>query len=362
MAAPLKPWERAGVNSRAFGGDIGNTLPTPIVSGGGGSAFTASGPGVPPLPPRVPGANPTNNDYGAVSSYSPYRTGISSYSSPYGYSSGYGGYSGLSSGYGTSYGGYGNSYGGYGSYNSYGGRSYGGTSDNRFISMAEESSQPAFQSLESIVHAFSSISMMLDSTLNAVYSSFRAVLGMADQFSRMRTHLSKVFSALAIFRTAKWALHKLFYIFGLRRENPINTAWSTAVSNSDALSAGLLTEADIKKSRSSWPITLFLAIIISAPYFIWRIISSLDSAPDALGKKWADGLGEYYTAQADYDFNAGNEQELSFRAGQSLRLAPRSLQPRIKGWMLAGTDSQHTGLVPANYIKILAKHESSTPK
>lgn len=174
--------------------------------------------------------------------------------------------------------------------------------------MAEESSQPAFQSLESIVHAFGSISMMLDSTLTAVYSSFRAVLGMADQFSRMRTHLSKVFSALAIFRTAKWALHKLFYIFGmsdyaktrrsscshcyqlnalvftgLRRENPINTAWSTAVSNSDALSAGLLTEADIKKSRSSWPITLFLAIIISAPYFIWRIISSLDSAPDALG-------------------------------------------------------------------------------
>lgn len=32
MAAPLKPWERAGVNSRAFaGGEIGNTLPPPIV-------------------------------------------------------------------------------------------------------------------------------------------------------------------------------------------------------------------------------------------------------------------------------------------------------------------------------------------
>ncbi len=80
--------------------------------------------------------------------------------------------------------------------------------------MAEESSQPAFQSLESIVHAFGSISMMLDSTLNAVYSSFRAVLGMADQFSRLRTHLSKVFSALAIYRSARWALHKLLYIFG----------------------------------------------------------------------------------------------------------------------------------------------------
>lgn len=81
----------------------------------------------------------------------------------------------------------------------------------------------------------------------------------------------------------------------------------------------------------------------------------------SLGKKWADGQGEHYLAQAAYDFTAGNEQELSFRAGQSLRLAPRALQPRIKGWLLAGIDGQHTGLVPANYIKIMAKNESPTP-
>lgn len=30
MAAPLKPWERTGVNSRAFGGDVGATLPTHV--------------------------------------------------------------------------------------------------------------------------------------------------------------------------------------------------------------------------------------------------------------------------------------------------------------------------------------------
>lgn len=69
------------------------------------------------------------------------------------------------------------------------------------------------------------------------------------------------------------------FLTGLRRENPNNMAWNTALSGSEALASGadLLTEADIKKTRSSWPITLFLAIIISAPYFIWRIISSLDS-------------------------------------------------------------------------------------
>jgi Peroxin 13, N-terminal region len=84
----------------------------------------------------------------------------------------------------------------------------------RFIAAAEESTQHAFQSLESIVRAFGSISMMLDSTFNAVHSSFRAVLGMADQFSRLRSHLSRVFSALAIFRTAKWAYLKLLYFMG----------------------------------------------------------------------------------------------------------------------------------------------------
>lgn len=378
MTAPLKPWERAGVNSRAFGGDlVASTLPPSapnILSGSGGSSQVQGVPGssntAPPLPPRVP--NASVDPYGtavANAGYSPYGAGVSSYSSPYnsygGYGSGgYGGYGGSYSGFGGGYGGsYGSGYGGYSSFGAYGRPAYGANPENRFVAAAEESSRPAFQSLESIVQAFGSISMMLDSTLNAVYSSFRAVLGMADQFSRLRSHLGKVFSALAIFRTAKWAYYRLLYLLGLRRENPNNMAWNTALSGSEALASGadLLTEADIKKTRSSWPITLFLAIIISAPYFIWRIISSLDSpASNGQDKKWADGEGEHFTAVANYDFTAGSEQELSFRTGQTLRLAPRGLQPRVRGWILASTDRQHIGLVPANYIRILAKHEGAS--
>jgi hypothetical protein len=45
----------------------------------------------------------------------------------------------------------------------------------------------------------------------------------------------------------------------------------------------LLSEADVKKPRSSWLITMFMAIIISAPYLIWRIIPSLDSSSDSPG-------------------------------------------------------------------------------
>jgi len=352
MAAPLKPWERTGVNSRAFGGDVGATLPTHVNGAGGSSGSIGAGSGPPPLPPRIPGAGSDSNSFSSGNVYSAVRPGYSSYSSPFSYGStgSYGGYGGFGSGFG----GYGGGYSGYNSFGNYGRSAFGPNAENRFIAAAEESSQPAFQSLESIVQAFGSVSMMLDSTLNAVYSSFRAVLGVADQFTR----LGKVLSALTIFRTAKWAYYRLLHLIGLRKRDPSSM---DALFNQELLSgSGILTEADIKKNRSSWPITLFMAILVSAPYFIWRIISSLDSQPETNNVKWADGEGEHFIAQCDYDFSASNGQELSFKAGQTLRLAPRSLQPRIKGWILAATDKQHLGLVPANYIRIMSKQGNGT--
>lgn len=35
--------------------------------------------------------------------------------------------------------------------------------------------------------------------------------------------------------------------------------------------------------------------------------------------------------------------------------SPSEQQPKIRGWLLASYDGQTTGLVPANYIKILGK-------
>lgn len=82
----------------------------------------------------------------------------------------------------------------------------------RFIQLAEENSRPAFESLESLVHAFGSVSMMLESTFFAIHSSFRAVLGVAENFGRMRGLLAQVFSALTIFRAVRWAAQRLLEI------------------------------------------------------------------------------------------------------------------------------------------------------
>jgi len=71
---------------------------------------------------------------------------------------------------------------------------------------------------------------------------------------------------------------------------------------------------------------------------------------------WAKGIGEHYLANVLFQFTPGLSGELGLETGKKIRIAPQSKQPRIRGWLLAACDGK-TGLVPANYIKILGKTE-----
>lgn len=168
------------------------------------------------------------------------------------------------------YSGYGSSmYGGYGGYgmNRFG---YGAQNDyNSFARMAEESSRPAFQSIESIVGAFSSVSMMLDSTFQAVYNSFRAVIGVADNFSRMKMQFAQIFSAFAVFRTLRYLYRRLLVLLKLRPQGFAEEAWVEAgdsVTQNANLGPG--------KGKSSWPVLMFFAIIMGGPWLIWKFLQA----------------------------------------------------------------------------------------
>lgn len=76
--------------------------------------------------------------------------------------------------------------------------------NNTFVRAAEESTRGAFQSIESVVQAFSAVSAMFESTYYAVFNSFRAVVGVADQFYRLKTHLSGIVSAFALVKFIKY--------------------------------------------------------------------------------------------------------------------------------------------------------------
>ncbi|KGL77096.1 Peroxisomal membrane protein PEX13, partial [Tinamus guttatus] len=262
-----------------------------------------------------------------------------------------------SSSFSPGYGSYGNSfYGTYSPYNyGYGGLGYNRfrTDDippSRFVRQAEESSRGAFQSIESIVHAFASVSMMMDATFSAVYNSFRAVLDVANHFSRLKIHFTKVFSAFALVRTIRYLYQRLQRLLGLRKSSENEDLW--AESEGTVARAGI--EDKAASSAKSWPIFLFFAVILGGPYLIWKLLSTY-SDEETVSSNWASGEDDHVVGRAEYDFNALSEEEISFRAGDMLKLAPKEQQPKIRGWLLASYDGQTTGLVPANYIKILGK-------
>ena len=167
--------------------------------------------------------------------------------------------------------------GGYGGMNRFGG----GDMNNSFVQMAEENSRQAFQSIEGIVQAVGSVSMMLESTYSAVYNSFRAVIGVADHFSRMKTHFAQIFSALAIIRTLKWIIRKFLVLLRLREAVPHDELWA------EAAEAGLSAAGQLpggKKPSTSWPLLLFFAVIMGGPWLIWRFLSSLTSKQGGCNK------------------------------------------------------------------------------
>uniref|UniRef100_A0A1A8CRZ0 Peroxisomal membrane protein PEX13 n=1 Tax=Nothobranchius kadleci TaxID=1051664 RepID=A0A1A8CRZ0_NOTKA len=330
---PPKPWQghiprvmSAPVNYRSTGfGPAAGVASTSV----GPPVLTRMAPPVPPRPVRQ-SYRPSYNSF--MPSHSPYGSSLYGGYSPYSYGSGF---------------------------NSVGYRHFPPREDvvpSRFVQQAEESSRGAFQSIESIVQAFSSVSMMLDATFSAVYNSFRAVLDVANHLTRLRADLTRVLSAFAFVRTLRYLYRWLQRL--LRRGRPDADAedlWADSTSDVLATSSSRGNGAGAEDQRvKSWPVFLFFAVVLGGPYLIWKLLSS-SAASEENTTDWASGEDDHVVAQAEFGFSAASEEELSLQAGDMLNLAPKEQQPRVRGWLLASVDGQTTGLVPANYVKVLGK-------
>uniref|UniRef100_A0A2A4K4V8 Peroxisomal membrane protein PEX13 n=1 Tax=Heliothis virescens TaxID=7102 RepID=A0A2A4K4V8_HELVI len=297
----------------------------------------------PPLPPRID----LNHQQAMVPSYG----GMGGY--------GMGSYGGMGMGMGM--GSYGmGGYGGYGGYGMggmggmggmYGGYNrYGGDIESRFIQMAEEGSRPAFETIQGLVNAFGSVAMMMESTYFALTSSFRAILGVAENFGRLRSIFAQFWSTFAVIRTLNWIIRKLMVIIGIRTENEFK-AWAEAVAATQ--NAGV--PSPTAPRTSGWPVIMFLGVVAAAPYIVFKMVSGLN-------KSIYENLHDPTTWQAahkaiaKFAFNATSPQELSIEEKQTFVVAPQHLQPQLwnSGWLMASVDGKTAGLVPTNYIKLIA--------
>ncbi|XP_048457067.1 peroxisome biogenesis factor 13 [Rhincodon typus] len=240
---PSKPWERRIPGNLSVPSFQSTELLPSLPTRQGQPVITRIPPPLPPRPTQQTGVGNFSTYRSTYNTFSPAYTPYGSYS-PYNY-----GYGGL----------------GYNRFR---------TDDvppSRFVRQAEESSRGAFQSIESIVHAFASVSMMLEATFSAVYNSFRAVLDVANHFSRLRVHFTKVLSAFALIRTLKYMYRKLQRLLGLRNNSEVEDLWA----DSAVVPAGA--EDKVPGSGKSWPIFLFFAVVLGGPYLIWKLLSSATS-------------------------------------------------------------------------------------
>uniref|UniRef100_A0A2R5L9J5 Peroxisomal membrane protein PEX13 n=1 Tax=Ornithodoros turicata TaxID=34597 RepID=A0A2R5L9J5_9ACAR len=325
MASPQKPWEQQNWDKSFFAamrpcGDTGNLNSSQNLCG---DSITGGPVSAPPVPPR-PDTYASNIPFGG-SGYGMYGSGFGSiYGGNYGSCGGYGSYGG---------------YGGYGSF--YPGR-WGSSSEGPLARLAEHGSRPAFQSVEALVQAFGSVAMMLESSYHALVTSFRAVVGVADQASRLKDSLGRIISALALVRALRWMVRRTLAMLGLVEQAKFQDLSGMPSNN----------------SPSAWPVMVFLGFVVCAPWLLWKMVSSATSAAG----RWASGQDEHYAAVATFDFVAVSTAELSLHAGQEIRLAPRELQPAVKGWLLASIDGETTGLVPANYVRVLGPRKGELPQ
>lgn len=295
----------------------------------------------PPLPPRpqfLGGGGDTmfGNRYGFA--------GTSGYQ---GYSP-YGGYSSMDYYGHRGYGGYmGQGYGGYGNP---GGFPY---PEQRFIQLAEESSRPAFQILESLVGAVGNVATMLDSTFFAVTSSFRAVLSVAANLAHLKGTFAQFWSSLAIVRAAVWLYKKLLYKLRITKTDPTMEAFKEAFhlssSNDPAANAS-------GKRSSSLVAALFMGFMLSVPYMLIKLFTPKLAEDKELANAslWSNPV----EVQVLHNFEASNAQELSIRAGQMVLLAPKQIQTDKQllstGWVLAATmDRKTSGIIPLNYVQAI---------
>ena len=175
-------------------------------------------------------------------------------------------------------------YGGYGA-NRYS-LGYNNAPSGSFVEQAEQNSRIAFDSVHSIVQAFGSIAMMLESTFFAVHSSFRAVLGVADHFSRLRENLVQIVGSNFLMKWLQSVFRKIMVLIGLRSPASVEEVWNEM--RSMAQDATKQSQGRVWKS---WPLLLFFGVVLGTPWLIWKFLSSLG---DEDVNNWMTG-GEEFT-------------------------------------------------------------------
>lgn len=79
------------------------------------------------------------------------------------------------------------------------------------------------------------------------------------------------------------------------------------------------------RKGTNWPLVMFFGVVFGGPWLIWKILSSIEAnhKDDSL---WMTGEIDHFIAVSEYDFDSVNVDELSFKRGQRIIIAPKGMK------------------------------------
>ncbi|VIO92868.1 Variant SH3 domain containing protein [Brugia malayi] len=234
------------------------------------------------------------------------------------------------------------------------------TVDGKIAQLFGESTRGAFSSIEAVLAAVNSIADMLNATHHAVFNSFQAVFGALDEFGRLKTQIHCLLASTALLKWLRYIWQLLLKCLRLKVSGDagMEEAWMGVRKDSDALTTQEITSQLVPSNPFRWlPSLMFWLMAIGVPYLMYQ---SLGGMVDE-SMKWTTGNDGYYEALATEDHYAEENDNISFKRGDILRVAPREYQPRKLGYILAcSTGGKKVGLVPIKKIRLTRRVAESS--
>lgn len=231
---------------------------------------------------------------------------------------------------------------------------------NPVIIAAAESSRNAFDQIYSVVQSFTAISTMLESTYTAMNLSFQALLGVAENFSRLKVFITKLYSAIVSVKLARWFLIKIMHllkmVMGNKRLNDEENVWthlSTLSGNVDP------------SPERTWPLVVFTGLLASAPFFVYKLLAS--GTPSPINEVPVQNNKLVFRALTDWN-NYSLANTISVVKGQNYFTTNKRIMSSTRnGWLLVEDSNGQKGYVPPNVFfktsrKVNTQLQPKTPE
>lgn len=215
---------------------------------------------------------------------------------------------------------------------------------------------PAFQLLESLVGAFSSLAQLFESTYMATHSSFFAMVGVADQLGGIKTYLGQVLGVFSLLRLGR---RVVAWLRGERGGGDAAGGAGGGLSWADEWRIGAASGLPSQlpgggghsgapdKRPSSKPLLVFLAAAVGLPYLMTKLVRLLTR------------LQEEQQQQQMRQQHGQQQGQLTAAAGSAFNMAPG--QSSSSSALVTTTNGTGGGAASLTFARTLHPFETSEP-